>query len=131
MAGDCAPRRDSGFFMVGWLTKIAVTFAIVGVLGFDGISLALGHVRIQDAAGQAATAASSAYGAKQDVAAATAAAQKAALENDATLAALQFAGGNVTATVHGSIGTLLVKHLPGTHDLVSPTAAVTLRIVTS
>ena len=36
MAGDCAGSRDDGYFAVGWLGRIVVTFAIVGVLAMDG-----------------------------------------------------------------------------------------------
>ena len=131
MAGDCARVRDSGYFSVGWLTKIVVAFAIIGVIAVDGISLATGHLRIDDAASQAATAASNAYGPKANVEAAQAAAEQAARADDTTLTSLTFADGNVTATVHGTISTVVVGHLPGTKGLVSPSAVVTLKIVTS
>ena len=131
MAGDCARSRDDGFFSLGWLSRIVVTFAIVGVLALDGISLATGHLRIDDAASQAATAASSAYGPNADEAAARTAAEKAAQDADTTLTALTFSDGNVTAKVHGTIHTVLVGHLPGMAGVASPSAVVTLRIVTS
>ena len=131
MAGDCAGSRDDGFFSVGWLTRIAVSFAIIGVLALDGVSLATGHLRIDDAATQAATAASTAYGPKADEQAARTAAAKAAQDADTTLTDLTFVDGNVTATVHGTIHTIVVGHLPGTAGLVAPSAVVTLRIVTS
>ena len=131
MAGDRAQGREGGFFTLGWLTRIMVTFAIVGVLAVDGVSLAQGHLRIDDAASNAATAASTAYGTKADVPAARAAAQKAARDSDTTLTHLSFADGSVTATVHGTISTVVIGYLPGTRSLVSPSAIVTLRIVTS
>jgi hypothetical protein len=131
MAGDCAHSRDRGFFAIGWLTRIALTLAIVGVIAIDGISLALGHMRITDAAGQAASAAMDAYGPKQDTSAALVAAQQAARDNDTTVSNLLIANGNVSVTVHGTISTFVVGHLPGTTDIVAPSASVTLKIVLS
>jgi hypothetical protein len=131
MAGDCVRGRDGGYFTVGWFTRIVLTMAIIGVFAIDGISLALGHVRIQDAASQAASAASDAYLPHHSFEDALTAAQKTAEDNDTTLSKFAIADGNVDLTVRGTISTTVVKHLPGTASLVSPSEAVSLKIVLS
>ncbi len=131
MAGDYGNggRSDHGYFSVGWLGKLVVTFVILGVIAIDGITLAMGHLRIDDGATQAATAAANAYGTKHDQAAAMAAAVLAAKTDDVTVTNLVFSDGNVTATVHGTIKTVALRYVPGTTNLLAPDAVVTLKLV--
>jgi hypothetical protein len=49
--------RDSGSMVVGWLVKLAVVLTLLGIVGFDGISLAVTHLNSQDDANSAASAA--------------------------------------------------------------------------
>jgi hypothetical protein len=56
-----AVGRDAGFIVFGWLAKIAVVLAVVGVIGFDGISVAAAHLSGTDDANQAASAAAFDY----------------------------------------------------------------------
>jgi hypothetical protein len=132
MAGDCTAdrdRSDSGFFTVGWLGKLVVWFVIMGVVAIDGVTLAMGHLRVDDGATAAATAAANAYGSKHDETAARAAAAAAAQTDGTTLTSLVFADGNVTARVHGTIKTVALRYVPGTKALLAPDAVVTLKIV--
>ena len=37
--GSTRARDDSGLIVLGWLTKLVVTMAVLGLIGFDGVSL--------------------------------------------------------------------------------------------
>jgi len=50
-------RTDNGSIVVGWLVKLAVVLAVLGVIGFDAISVGAGHLAASDDANQAAQAA--------------------------------------------------------------------------
>ncbi len=53
--------RDAGGIVVGWMTKLAVIAAIVGLIGFDAISVGLGHLSTSDDGGKAVQAASQTF----------------------------------------------------------------------
>jgi hypothetical protein len=113
--------------MVTWLVKIAVVVAVFGLMAIDGISVALGHQRIGDAAAQAASAGSQGYGLRQNYVGALDAAEQAAKDNGGVLLPQDFSikGNVVTAKVHGSIATLWIKFVPGTQNLLNPTEVAT------
>jgi hypothetical protein len=50
-------RRDRGSIVIGWLTKLVVVLAVVGVILFDVISVSVARVSAEDDASQAAEAA--------------------------------------------------------------------------
>ena len=52
------------------MTKLAAVAAIFGVIGFDGISVGVGHLTTADAAANAVQAASQSYQSRHDVQAA-------------------------------------------------------------
>jgi len=112
--------------VVTWLLKVAVFVAVLGLIAIDGISVALGHVRIGDAASQAATAAAQGYG-QNNFQGALGAAERAASDNGATLLPADFSvsGNVVTVKVHGTISTVWLGHLPGTTSLLDPTEVAT------
>lgn len=58
---DETDAADAGSIVLGWVTKLAVAGALVGVIGFDGISVGLAHLNSQDDANAAVQAASQAY----------------------------------------------------------------------
>ena len=58
---------DRGDIVLGWLTRLTVSLAVLGLVGFDGISLAVGHVQTQDHANDAGHAAAAAYASSKDV----------------------------------------------------------------
>jgi hypothetical protein len=69
--------QDAGGIVLGWMTKLAVVSALVGVVGFDGISVGLAHLNTQDDADSAVQAASQSYLQSHNVQAAYDAAVKA------------------------------------------------------
>lgn len=53
-----APVPDAGDIVLGWLTKVVVVLAVVGVAAFDAISIGSSRVAVEDAAAAAARVAS-------------------------------------------------------------------------
>ncbi|WP_336924204.1 hypothetical protein [Aquipuribacter sp. SD81] len=45
---------DRGDIVIGWLVRLVVVLAVVGVLVFDGLSLLVGHLAVADSAAAAA-----------------------------------------------------------------------------
>jgi hypothetical protein len=66
---------DAGAIVIGWITKLVVVFAIIGVLGFDAISVGLGYTSTADDANNAVQAASQSYERSHDLQAAYTAAE--------------------------------------------------------
>ena len=60
--------------MLGWLTKLVLLFAVLGVLLFDGIAIAVNNMTAQDEANIAAQAAAESYKSTHDLQAAYSAA---------------------------------------------------------
>jgi hypothetical protein len=42
------PSGDRGGIVLGWLTRITLIFTILGVVGFEVLSVAVTHVQVQD-----------------------------------------------------------------------------------
>lgn len=53
--------RDEGSIVLGWLVKIVLVLSIIGVAGFDAVSVASAHVSTSDDADSAAAAAADEY----------------------------------------------------------------------
>ncbi len=109
--------------MVTWLVKVAAIVAVLGMIAIDGISVALEHVQIGDAASQAASAGAQGYGTNKNLAGALGAAEQAARDNGATLLPSDFSlvGNTVTVTLHGKTATIWLHLVPGTNALLNPT----------
>lgn len=116
--------------MVTWLLKVAVMVAFFGLIAIDGISTALGHQEIGDAASQAASAGSQAYGSTKTFTAALDAAEQTAKDNGETLLPRDFsiANNTVSVTLQGKVSTIWLQLIPGTTSLINPrvTASVPL-----
>ena len=83
MRSTGVPTSDAGGIVIGWLTKIALVFAVAGFVLFDAISVASTTANVADQGSTAAMEASSAWDATHDVQAAYAAAVASATEQDA------------------------------------------------
>jgi hypothetical protein len=112
--------------VVTWLLKVAVTVALLGMIAIDGISVALAHEQIGDAASQAASAGAQGYG-THNFAGALSAAEQTAKDNGATLLPKDFSvvGNTVTVTLHGKTTTIWLHLVPGTTALLNPTETAT------
>jgi hypothetical protein len=71
-------QRDSGAIVLGWLTKLAVTLGVLGLISFDGVSLVVARFSAADHASSYASEAADTYRATSNVNTAYAAASAAA-----------------------------------------------------
>lgn len=95
------------------LVKVVLVLAVLGVVGFDGISLGVGAMQTADDASAAANAAVTSYSTAHDVTAAYLAAQ-AVLAPGETIPASSFAmdsSGSVQLVVHRTVPTLLLQRI--------------------
>lgn len=127
-------RGDRGDIVLGWLTKLTVVLAAVGLLGFDAVALGLGRLQAEDAAQEAARAAVSSWRDTSDV-------QK---SYDAAVATLDAdpassidpqsfhvaPDGAVTLTVTHHAATLLLEKVQPLRKHATSTATVTGRPAT-
>jgi len=67
MQANLDHAAERGDIVLGWLTKLVVVVGVLGVIGFDAISLAQARFQAADRATAAATAAASSYAATKDV----------------------------------------------------------------
>lgn len=121
------PHDDEGSIVVGWMTKVVVVAAIVGLVGFDGISVGVGHFTTSDAAANAAQAASQNYEQRHDVQTAFTAAA-ATLNSNEELLVKGFsitADGTTTLTVANTVKTLLLERTSQTKGWAVVTATAT------
>jgi hypothetical protein len=128
MAGLSVSVRpgDGGFLVLGWLARVMISIALVGIMLFDSLVLIRGHVHVENTTQAAADAATSSYETNHDYAAARAAAVQAAEMGQETLPANGFTivHGDVVVTLDGHVDTLIVGHLPGLRSFATPTATV-------
>jgi hypothetical protein len=111
--------------VLGWLARIAIVVAVVGVIGFDAIAIAQLHLRADDAASQAADQAATTWQATHDFTKTVRIAQTTAAEDDMTVTAkdvVVMPDGSVTVTVRGHVDTTVARYLPGAKNLVNATA---------
>ena len=107
--------RDSGSIVLGWLTRLAATIAVLGLLAFDGVALVSTNFQAADHATSAAVLAADNYAQTKDVQAAYDAAVTAVTERGETIDAKTFvvdpATGHVTLTLHREAATLWVHRV--------------------
>jgi hypothetical protein len=120
-------RRDAGAIELGWLTRVVLVLAVVGVGGVDGISVASTHLALQDDAAQAAVAGRDSYHDGHNVLGAYLAALQQAdqVHPGSRIAAKAFvvnADGTVTVTVTRTPTTLVAHYLPWLRGHLEQTA---------
>lgn len=118
--------RERGDIILGWLTRIVVGIAVVGVLLFDGLSIGVAHVSAADDANTAARSASHAWHDDHNVNAALQAATATAAEHDETIVPASLhvlTDGTVELKVEKSATTLVVRHIHPLRSWITITAA--------
>jgi len=83
-------RRDSGSIVLGWLTKLIVAIAFVGVALFDSLSIGAAHLGASDDANTAAETAVADYRTSHSVQSAYDAAVQSLPSDSETIAPQQF-----------------------------------------
>jgi hypothetical protein len=124
---DEGDATDSGAIVLGWMTKIVVVAAIVGVIGFDTISVGLAHLSTADDASNAVQAASQIYETTHNLQLAYNAAAK-TLKPSESLEVKGFAiqpDGTTSLTITNTVRTLLLERSAKTGKLAVVTVATT------
>jgi hypothetical protein len=106
---------DRGDVVIGWLTKLLVAFAVVGVILIDGVSVIKAHYGAAGDADVAASRASAAFATRHNKADAYSAALDYALGNDETIAKGAFhvnvTTGQVTLTLTRTANTVVLERI--------------------
>ncbi len=116
-AGD-----ETGGIVTGWLLQLLIAMAIVGVLGFEVITMVVTSVNLDDHARDVAIAARDAYRSDHDLRAAEAAAQTAAEVTEVTLLSVEADDTYVSITVQTTADTLFVHRIGALDGLTHPTS---------
>jgi hypothetical protein len=104
---------DRGDVVLGWLTKLVVILGVLGLLAFDGISLAQARFQAADHATTAASAAADDFKISHNLQKAYNAAYATVTGND-TIETKTFqvaTDGTVTLRLHHEATTLILKHI--------------------
>ena len=123
-------RGDRGDIVLGWLTKLTLTLAVLGVVLFDGVALVQAQFTTSDAASTAARAAAGQYKATPDVQKAYDAAYAAVAESGDTVGTTDFRvapDGSVTLSVTREARTLLLQKVGPLRRFASVTSTGTGR----
>jgi len=115
---------DRGGIVLGWLTKLVVIMAVVGVLGFDLIAIGQAHLQASDRATTAARAAAESYQSTRNTQQAFDAAYATLVGGD-TIEPSTFtvdAGGAVSLRLSHSVTTLLVEKIGPLRNQATATA---------
>lgn len=118
--------RDSGDIILGWLTRVVVSIAVVGVIAFDGLSIGVAHVSAADDANTAARSASQTWLNQHSLDAAVQAAQATTAQHDETLVpnSVHIANdGTVSLKVERDATTLVVRHVHALHSWLTIVAS--------
>lgn len=119
---------DRGDIILGWLTKLTASLAVVGVLGFDAVSLGAGRFQAEDHAQQAARAAVEAYSSSRDLQKAYDAAVAEVLDDGDTIETGSFTvapTGAVTLTLVREVPTVLVEKVGPLREYATVSRTVT------
>lgn len=107
-------RRDNGSIVIGWLTKLAVGIAIVGLALFDTLSIGAAKLGASDDANTAAEAASADFRANHNVQTAYQAAVDTLPSDSETIPPRQFVvqpDGTVQLVLHRTTTTLVAHRI--------------------
>lgn len=105
---------DRGDIVLGWLTKLVVTLALLGVVGFDLVSLGAARFQAEDHAQAAVRAANESWKSAPDLQRAYDAALAEVVEHGDTIDPQTFtvgADGNITLTLRRTAPTMVVEKI--------------------
>ena len=124
------PTGDRGDIVLGWLTRLVGGLAVLGLIGFDAVSLGAGRFQAEDHAQTAARVAVESWAGHKDLQKAYDAALAAVAGDGDTLDAEAFTvapDGAVTLRLRRDVPTLLIAKVPPLRDLTVVTRTVTAR----
>jgi hypothetical protein len=126
-AAPSTPTADAGSIVLGWLTRVTLTLTLLGVAGFEVLSIAVAHVSIEDYGKSAGQAAVTTFDSSDDVGLAYQSASAVADEHGATIPRKSFQvmpDGSVTFDIRTTATTLVLFRL----DLTASLAEVSTTI---
>jgi exosome complex RNA-binding protein Csl4 len=121
---------DRGDIVLGWLTKVVATLAVLGVVGFDLISLGSARFQAEDHAQSAVRAANESYRSSKDLQAAYDAAVAEVVEHGDTIDAQSFTvgpDGRITLTLRRTAATIIVEKVAPLRDWAQVESTVSAR----
>ncbi len=110
---------DAGDMVVGWLTRVAVILLVIGLAGFEALSIMVARIQLSDTAASAGSTALSAYSGSHDVSTAYNQAEVVAEDAGAKIVQRSFrfnADGSVEFTIRKNANTVLLQHIKATAD---------------
>jgi hypothetical protein len=110
---------DAGDMVIGWLTRVAAVLLVIGLIGFEALSIVVTKFQLGDIAASAGSTAISTYAGSHNVATAYQQAESVAADSGATIAEKSFrvnADGSVEFTIRKTASTLLLQHLKATES---------------
>jgi hypothetical protein len=108
---------DAGDMVIGWLTRVAAILLVIGLVGFEALSIVVAKIQLGDTAASAGSTALSAYAGSHSVPVAYQQAQAVAAQDGASIVQKSFrfnVDGSVEFTIRKTANTLLVQHLNAT-----------------
>jgi len=108
---------DAGDMVVGWLTKVAVALLLVGLVGFELLSLVVARIQLGDAGASAGSTALTAYAGSHSLSTAYNQAEVVAEQAGANIVQRSFrinADGSVEFTIRKTANTLVLQHIKAT-----------------
>jgi hypothetical protein len=109
-----AHSNDVGSIVIGWLTRVALVLAVIGILGYDAVAIGQGRVNAADEADQIAQDAHDTWSDTHSVDKAYATARDEAASQGDSIPSGGFTiepkHGLVTVKVKHSVDTLVAKH---------------------
>jgi type II secretory pathway pseudopilin PulG len=127
---DLVCMGDRGDIVLGWLTKLVAVLAVLGVVGFDVISMGSSRFQAEDHAQAAARAATETYRSAKDLQAAYDAALAEVVADGDTIDPQTFTAtpdGRITLTLHRTAPTVVVEKIPPARGWAEVDVTVTAR----
>ena len=115
-------RREAGDIVGGWLLRLALVMAILGFIGYEGISTAVTAVTVDGAARDVARAAATGYRGDEDPKAGRAAADAQAIASGVVITDFTIEGDIVIVTVTDTAPTIVIHELDFFEGVTTPSA---------
>jgi hypothetical protein len=108
---------DAGDMVIGWLTRVAAIVLVIGLIGFESLSIVVTKFQLGDVAASAGSTAIAAYAGSHNITIAYQQAEAVAADSGAVIVQKSFrvnADGSVEFTIRKTANTLLLQHLKAT-----------------
>lgn len=113
---------QQGGIVTGWLMQLVVIMAIVALLGYEAITVAMTTITLDDAARDVAAEARDAYRSGSELRRAQEAGAAAAEEHDVELVSIEVDDQDLYATVRDEASTLFIHRIGALDTVTQPTA---------